>query len=114
MTWANPVSPSEPQAGFYKARMVRGGPWTAIKIWHGPTLDPETREPLDRSHRWQATRNGVEIDVWQLWPGCSGRPITEGEYDRMIWANLDAVLGDNDPLADPTRSIDISKTRPAF
>lgn len=104
-----------PEVGFYKARMVRGGPWTAIKIWFAPTNDPETGEPLDRSPRWHATRNGIEIDVWRVWPGCSGRPITEDEYEKMIWAQLDAALGDrDDPVLSPTRPIEINRTKPVF
>lgn len=73
----------KPVAGFYKRRMVRGGPWVGVKLWFGPPADPVTGEPLDRSPRWQALVAGVESEPYEAWISCCGHPITEDEYRNL-------------------------------
>jgi hypothetical protein len=110
-----PVQPDRPVAGFYKGRMVRNGPWVPIRIWHGPTRDPETGEELDRSWHWQAERLGVEIDVFIVWPYCAGHRIEQAEYDYLLADHRWAVANNpDDPAARPRDAIDHHAMKPVF
>lgn len=77
-----PVPIWPPRAGHYQW-MNSDDTRSAILIWFGPPLDPETGEELDRSPRWQALRDGAEIQVEEVWPLVRGREITETEYDEL-------------------------------
>lgn len=104
-----------PEAGYYRTKMVRGGPWCAVFIWHGPTPDPETGEPLDRSPHWQATVNGAEIDVWNVWPFVSDKRIEREEYDYLMALSKHAKTHAPEmPEAEPTKRIDFNRTKPVF
>lgn len=39
-----PIHDGEPQAGYYKRRMVKGGPWIPARIFVEREIDPETGE----------------------------------------------------------------------
>lgn len=97
-----------PVAGFYRVRLVRGGPWVAVRIWYGPPHDPETGEEMDRSWRWQATRDGKVADIDRVWPWCGANPITEAEYqsltDRAAYVR---AFSHDDVHAQPSRRIDL-------
>lgn len=55
------------EAHYWRAKMVKDGPWVGIKTFLGPPL--VDGEELDRSHRWQAI---VHTET-------TGRPILYGE-----------------------------------
>lgn len=104
-----------PTAGFYRGRMVRGGPWLAIRIWFGPPLDPDTGEECDRAKRWQATRGGAEADPRQLWPYVANHPIAEAEFNYMSALRAHAVKHEPDmPEAAPTSPVDLNRLKPIF
>ncbi len=104
-----------PEAGYYRTKLVRGGPWCAIRIWHGPPADPETGELLDRSPRWQATLNEQECDIDAVWPFVIDRQISKPEYDYLIALSRHAkTWAPEMPEATPTKPIDFNKTRPVF
>lgn len=71
-------------AGFYKRKLVRGGPWVGVELKLAPSADPsDPTNEMDRSPRWQAIVCGVEMDPHETWYSCCDRPITKEEYDRM-------------------------------
>lgn len=98
----------EPTAGWYKFRLVRGGHPVAVRIWHGPPHCPDTGEEMDRSHRWQASANGRQIEVDRVWPACGRDPIDEAEAQHLIgletWGRANAPDG---PQANPHRPVDL-------
>lgn len=95
-----------PEAGCYRTKLVRNGPWCGVRIWHGAPADPESGELLDRSHRWQAEINGNPCDVDQVWPYVAGRPITEAEYRYLVALSKHAKAWDPAlPEAKPTQPI---------
>lgn len=110
-----PIDANTPIAGHYKMRMVRDGPWVAIKLWFAPSNDPITGEVLDRSPVWQCLKHGVLVPFDDVWPWCANHPITPGEYrfilDTYKWAMTHAP---DEPEAAPATPIDINKTRPVF
>lgn len=80
---AGSFSPDDPVEGLYRVRLVRHGPFVGVRIWYGQPLDPVTRDPLDRSLRWQATVNGDDIPLERVWPACAEARIDRPEYDRL-------------------------------
>ena len=112
---AEPVGPiaagysvEAPTVGWYRYRLVAGGHPVAIRIWHGPPLDPVTGEELDRSYRWQATANGEPVDLDRCWPACGREPITATEAAYLTglaaWAQQNAP---DSAAANPRRKIDL-------
>lgn len=73
-----------------------------FKIWFGAPIDPETREELDRSHRWQIEIAGVAFDqpltlggiqfseVDDFWPMIARDRVDALEYNvrvkRAAWS----------------------------
>lgn len=105
----------QPEAGYYRTRQVRGGPWCAVRIWHGPPVDPHTGEELDRAPRWQATIDGREADAMYLWPYCGGNRIDEAEYNYLMATSAYAKQHAPDhPAADPMKPIDHMHIKPPF
>lgn len=104
-----------PEAGFYRTKLARGGPWCGVRIWFGAPPDPETGELLDRSHRWQAEINGNACDIDAVWPHVAGRFIDKAEYEYLVALSKHAkTYAPEMPEAEPTRGIDFNKTRPVF
>lgn len=101
------LSVSEPEAGFFRYRLVSGGVRGGVRIWFGAPLDPITREELDRGWRWQAEFDGEPIDLDRCWPDCIGEPISEAEYRAMCarkaWAAQNAP---NSAYAQRSRRVD--------
>jgi hypothetical protein len=109
------------EEGFYlirrRARAQRVD--VPVRIWFGPPLDPETREPLERSWRWQIELAGYPFDevlviggitfaaVSDFWPVVKREPIDEAEYrfrlQRQEWA---AEFDEYDPFGTPGGRID--------
>lgn len=70
------TQPDVPEAGYYRARLVKSGPYVPISISY-------TASQEDRSPMWVVTRDGEFVDVFDVWPGCSGQPITEAEFNYL-------------------------------
>lgn len=78
-----------PEAGYYKRRYVRGGPWVPARIWIVEYRDPETNE-LMSDQEYFCEVGGIPKDVFDEWPSLLGRPIPRDEFDfltsRREWA----------------------------
>lgn len=85
-------------------RLVRGGPLVGVRIWHGPPLEPWTREEMDRAPRWNAEVNGMHAELDRVWPKCELYPIDEAEYRYLTescgWARM---YDGFDPMGHPFR-----------
>ncbi len=116
--WAGPDAP---RAGFYSLERRNKVP-LPVKVWFGQPVDLEG-EPgatLDRSPRWQIMVADRLIDPrtkereWDLewedvWPACSGDPISESEY-RYRMARVDHAKtagSQHDPWGKRTGRIDL-------
>lgn len=100
-------SVTRPVAGFYRHRLRSGAVRGGVRIWFGPPHDPDTGEEMDRSWRWQAHFDGQPVEFDEVWPDCTGEPITEAEYQRRVaraaWARQNAPRS---AFADPRRRLD--------
>lgn len=101
-----------PKAGYYKMRLVKGGTWVGVKLWHGPPHDPWSGAILDRSWRWQALVDGKEGDPFETWIRAAGHPIDEAEYRYLLahseWAKVNA------PDLAPDRAVNHHTMKPIF
>ena len=112
-----------PQAGFYRAALVKGGPLVAIRIWFGaPVVDGEEQ---DRAPRWCVEADGhtdelVEgtrqlLDVYRFWPWCGRSPLTKARYDHMLaYARWCRAHAPDRPEANPTQAVKWNDTKPRF
>lgn len=109
---------------YWKARLVKGGPFIGVATWHGaPVIGGDE---LDRHHRWQAlVRNEttsrailmgdeipVEVDGVML---RNIEKITEAEY-RYLVAHADYATrsAPHMPDASPENPIDWLQQKPAL
>lgn len=107
---------------YYRARLVGGGPYVGVMVWHGlPLVDGDE---LDRSPRWQALISTattaravlmgehlpVEIDGATL---RNLEPIPEHTYRFMVAdAEHASDWRPDDPKASPKKAVDFNKLLP--
>ena len=109
-----PQITSEPMAGFYKRKLVRGGTWVAARIWIAGAKDELNRPIEDQTMHCEV--DGQPRDPVDEWLWLAANPIDETEFKLLSrlgpWARQHAP---NDPNADPTKAIDFMKAPiPAF
>ncbi|MGN7869586.1 hypothetical protein [Paracoccus sp. 22332] len=74
----------DPQCGFYKTRIVRGGPWVGVAVWLEQSIDPETGD-LTEPETLAAICNGQpKRPAWIHRNWTYFRPITSEDYDALI------------------------------
>lgn len=78
--------PRDPQDGYYKTRLVRGGPWVPARIWREQEIDFITGKPtafdIVRCEVGDKKRNPI-----RLWDALARNPIQKdgaGGYDHMM------------------------------
>lgn len=105
--------PDIPTAGFYRVRIRRGAPDSAVRIWLGHSIDPATgQENKERPFFWQCTLNGQRVPLEQCWPGCAREEISEAEHNRICKRNR--TLDPDSPFYDARRPIDLGRSPPPF
>jgi hypothetical protein len=70
-----------PECGWYKTRLVKGGPWVAVRIWIERTIDPLTGE-LTEPERLSCEADGMRRNAANLWTYLT--PISKDEYDALL------------------------------
>ena len=104
-----------PIPGFYRTKLVKGGPWVPARIWWSVATDPVTGEVLDRSPVLLAEVGGRERDPYEVWPSLVGQPIDEREFYFLTaesgWARQHAP---DDPVANPRTPINLRTAPPPF
>lgn len=71
-----------PECGYFKTRLVRGGPWAPARIWIDRDIDPETGE-LTADERHLCEIDGMRRDARKAWDGRL-IPISRDEYQALI------------------------------
>lgn len=67
---------SEPQCGFYKRKMTKGGVFVPVAIWLDQPCDSETGELAD-DEKLLCLVDGDMADAESQWSYCAGHPIPE-------------------------------------
>lgn len=70
----------EPQAGFYRRRVVRNGPFLPVEIRLRQVLDAETGD-LAEPEVYEAEELGGRRDPYRIWTSC--RPISREEFEAL-------------------------------
>lgn len=106
-----PVHPNDPQQGWFRRRLVKGGPMVPARIWLHQEIDEATGE-LAEDEVWRCEVMGEARDPVDEWPWLCARPISEAEYDHLMrlrqWAGWHEQTAE--PLYDPRRPMDPLKT----
>lgn len=100
-----PAITENPEPGFFKRRLVKGGPWVPVQIW----IEEERDEAGDlmADQVVKCTVDGVLADVDAHWSYCCARPITEAEFDYLSRVSAHAkARAPREPLAHPRKRID--------
>lgn len=97
-----PRHDGEPQAGYFKRRMVKGGPWVPLRIRLVQAIDPVTRELTEPEYH-VAEQDGTSFDPCPIWTHC--RPISSQEYQDLIERQSALPL-----MAATHAAIDLSQT----
>lgn len=77
-----PAITYEVHAGFYKRKLVKGGPFVPARIWLHQETDPETGE-LVADEVYLCEVDGKRLDAEEQWTWLCSRPITEAEFNFM-------------------------------
>lgn len=100
---------SEPQPGWYRRRLITGGPWVAARIWWHQVVDPATGE-LTEPEELQCEVDEKDRDPFDQWGWLADNPISAVRYCEMIakkqWA------GSNDPtnpVLNPEQPVDLAR-----
>lgn len=109
-----PAITDEAKSGFFKRRLVKGGPWVPVHIWIERELD-EAGDLLS-DEVVKCTVDGRLADVDSTWSYCAGSPISEAEFDYLSRVSSYAKANDTrEPLANPRRRINaLSFPLPTF
>lgn len=101
--------PHDPQDGFFKSRLVKGGPWVPARIWRDEELDFITGQPTGFDIV-KCEVNGKARNPLREWLYLARMPITKADFDHRValssWAkNYDP----NSSEANPGKAIDWNK-----
>lgn len=77
---APPIHDGLPQCGWYKLRLVKGGPWVSVRIYVDRQIDPESGELLG-PETFRAIVGGEARDPARIWTFLTA--ITREEHERL-------------------------------
>ena len=119
-----PIDINTPLPGYYKTRLVKGGPYVPARIFrtccctvNGGEENAEHpwRPSCDRFPPLRGEINGEERNPFDIWSRLAKHPITKADFhfmtDTRKWAEAHSPLM---PEADPRRSIDLNTIPPMF
>lgn len=101
----NPRAPrheGEPQAGYYKRRMVKNGPWVPLRIRLVQVIDRDSGE-LCEPERFEADQDGATFNPEPIWTHC--RPISTAEFHDLTARQSGLPL-----MAATHAAVDLSQT----
>lgn len=98
---APPIHDGLPECGWYRRRMVKGGPWVPVRIFVRREVDTETGELLG-PEILVADVDGKLDDPVRHWTYLT--PITKAEYDALLFRQS-TVPG----MADSQKPLDLTK-----
>lgn len=95
----------DPCCGWFKRRLVKGGPFVAARIWLDAQVDEAGDLVSDEVMRCEV--DGERRDPESEWSWLCGQPITESEFDWLSasvnWARAHSP---GEPMANPREPVD--------
>ena len=98
---APPIHDSLPECGWFKRKMVKGGPWVPVRIFVRRDIDPDTGE-LTGPEILVADVDGKLADPARHWTYLT--PISKRDYDALLFRQS-TVPG----MADSEKPLDLTK-----
>ncbi len=106
-----PTINDDPQPGYYKRKMVKGGPWVGVRIW----LEQEIGEDGDllSEPRMKCMVGDDAADAGDQWLWVCTSPISAADYDYLTDTQRYATHRDPSmPEARPRESVDLNRLEP--
>lgn len=98
--------PDDPQCGWYKRTLAKGGVFVPARIWIDANVDIGTGELLE-PEALLCEVDGERRDAYEQWSWLCSNPITEAEFDYLIALRRHAQQHEPDlPIANPRRPVD--------
>ena len=73
----------EPEPGFYRRRLVKGGPWVPVAIWYGPAPTDAEGTTLEDAPLLCVV-DGKPADPQDTWLWVADNPVPRSEYDALV------------------------------
>ena len=106
------ASNDEPQCGFFKRRLVKGGPFVPARIWLDQWIDEDTGE-LMADEVLLCEVNGEFGDPHEQWTWLCAMPISEAEFNYLEAVRRHVGWHEPEqPQANPRQPIDWLKVNP--
>lgn len=100
------VHPDDPQPGWYKTKLAKGGVFVPARIWLDSVVDIGTGELLE-PEAMLCEVDGLRCDAHEQWSWLCRHPITETEFDYLTKLRRHAAQHEPDlPIANPRRPVD--------
>ena len=80
---APPTHEDQPQAGWFRCRAVKDGPWLPARIFMHQVVCPITGE-LTEPEEFRAELLGEPRDPVALWPRVARRPISREAWKALV------------------------------
>ena len=101
-----------PRVGWYRRKLVKGGPYVPARIWLDAEIDDVTGELLS-DEKLQCEVNGQWADPEDAWQWLCSNPITEAEYHYMMAVRAHSAWhAPSEPQANPRAPIDWLRASP--
>ena len=98
--------PDEPQPGWYKRTLVRGGVFVPARVWIDADIDIGTGELLS-PETLLCEVDGMRRDAYDEWSWLCRHPISEAEFTYLTRLRAHAQQHEPDlPIANPRRPVD--------
>lgn len=69
-----------PECGWYRTRLVKGGPWVPVRIWCQQKVDQMTGE-LTAPEEFRCEADGMRRDPARMWTFLT--PITRADFEAL-------------------------------
>lgn len=85
--------------GWFKVRLVRGGPFVGARIWIDREIYPETGELAD-DERFLCEVDGERRDAFREWVWLAKNPVSKAAYDELtdLRASIEAMAATHIPF----------------
>jgi hypothetical protein len=87
---AIPRHPSDPEAGFYRVKLAKGGAWVPVNIYLYQAIDDETGELAEPEKLiCELGWDGERVNPLRLWTHVE--PISRAEFVRLMAVKRDGT-----------------------
>jgi hypothetical protein len=102
---------TEPRPGYYRRRLVKGGPWVGVRIYLDQIVGDDGELLSDEVMK--AECDGAPCDPEDAWIASCDHPITREDYRYYVSAAAwDKTFDPVAPAANPKKAVDWHTVKP--